>query len=406
MLTADLVRARLVRGEVHPQWLAREQGPAADALRARAAELVAVFEAASAEGRARRELDDTLEDLIAGRPDFKLDRGLVKLLEERTTFTGVEPEAAAARRKVVFLAAAEARRNDRFERGMVIHRAAMQLGQTQQEVELGLYADHPEEERVVGFEPLAPDELLRRYDLALAQAVLLRALTLEVRVEQADPPRLRQLIRGVKFQGLLTEAVRDEQGAVVLRLDGPLSIFESTPRYGVKMAGFLPALLLCEVWSLEAQVQFGRGRAKRRFRLGPQHGLVGRARDAGAWLPELIEAFERRFAEVAPDWRVDRDVPLLNLGGEVVVPDFRLVHRESGWEASLEVLGYWRKGGVARRLAALREHGAPRLVLALEQSLRVGDQDLDGIEGPIVPFRDIPDARKVKKILEGLRAAR
>jgi predicted nuclease of restriction endonuclease-like RecB superfamily len=131
---------------------------------------------------------------------------------------------------------------------------------------------------------------------------------------------------------------------------------------------------------------------------------VGRARDAGAWIPELIEAFERRFAEVAPGWRVDREVPLLTLGADLVVPDFRFVHAESGWEGCLEVLGYWRRGGVDRRLKALRAHGAPRLVLALEQALRVGDDDLVGIEGPVVPFREVPDARKVLRCLEELRA--
>lgn len=401
MLTADLVRATARGGLVRPQWLATA-GPGGEAARARAAEWIALFD--EHVGRPRGELDEAIDERVAGRPDPKLDRGLVKLLEDRATFRGLSSEDAAARRRAVFAASAAAWRGGAFDRAAVLADVAPTFATTPDRLDEELYGDLRESEVLEGWGRVEPDELVERYNLALAQAVLLRALRLSVRVERAEPPRLRQLLRHVKFHGLL-QAARREGEAIVLELDGPLSIFSATPRYGVKMAGFLPALLLCEAWSLEADVQLGHRRHRRRFLLDPSAGLRSRARDAGAWLPELVEAFERRFAEVAPDWAVDRTVPLLNLGGEVVVPDFRFVHRESGFEASMEVLGYWRRGAVDRRLAALREHGAPRLLLALDPSLKVGKEQLRGIEGPVVSFRDVPDARKVRKVLEGLRAS-
>lgn len=416
MLTADLLRATSRGGLVRPQWLPTE-GPGGDAARARAAELIAVF--AEHVGRPRGALDEAVEARVAGRPDPKLDRGLVKLLEDRARFVGLPPEEAAVRRRTVFEAAAARRRADApefdgdleaelvldptwFDRGGLLATVAAGFDTTAERVDRELYGDLSENEVLEAFESLPPEELVERYNLALAQAVLLRAMKLRVTIERADPPRLRQLIRHVKFHGLMTAARRDGD-VVVLELDGPLSIFSATPRYGVKMAGFLPALLLCEAWSLEAEVQLGHARQRRTFVLDPSAGLRSRARDAGAWLPELVEAFERRFAEVAPDWEIDRAVPLLNLGGEVVVPDFRFVHKKSRFEASLEVLGYWRRGAVDRRLAALREHGAPRLVLALDPGLKVGEEKLRGLEGPVVSFRDVPDARKVRKALEDLR---
>ncbi|MCO5165015.1 MAG: DUF790 family protein [Planctomycetes bacterium] len=401
MLTADLLRATVRGGHVRPRWLPTA-GPAGEAARARAAELIAAFEAHV--GRRRGALDEAVDLLVAGRPDPKLDRGLVKLLEDRATFVGLAPEEAGARRAAVFAAAAAARRAGAFDRGAVLADVAARLETTAAALDDALYGDLREAEALEALEPVTPDELVERYNLSLAQAVLLRALSLRVTVERADPPRLRQLLRHVKFHGLL-QAARREGDAVHLELDGPLSIFSATPRYGVKMAGFLPALLLCEAWRLEAQVQLGHGRHRRRFVLDPSAGLRTRARDAGAWLPELVEAFERRFAEVAPAWEVDRQVPLLNLGGEVVVPDFRFRHRASGFEAWLEVLGYWRRGAVDRRLAALRAHGAPRLVLALDPGLKVGPEQLRGLEGPVVTFREVPDARKVRRLLEAMHAS-
>lgn len=400
MLTADLLRATSRGGLVRPQWLPTA-GAGGEVARARAAALIALFDAHV--GRPRGELDEAIDARVAGLPDPKLERGLVKLLEDRARFRGLSHEEAATRRRAVFAAAALARGPERaFDRAAVLEQVAAALGATGAQLDQELYGDLRESEVLEAWDALAPDELVERYNLGLAQAVLLRALKLTVRVERADPPRLRQLLRHVKFHGLL-QAARREGEVVLLELDGPLSIFSATPRYGVKMAGFLPALLLCEAWSLEAEVQLGHARRQRRFVLDPGAGLRSRARDAGAWLPELVEAFERRFAEVAPEWDIDRNVPLLNLGGEVVVPDFRFVHRESEFEASMEVLGYWRRGAVDRRLEALRAHGAPRLLLAIDPSLKVGREHLRGVEGPVVPFRDVPDARKVRKVLEELR---
>ena len=267
-----------------------------------------------------------------------------------------------------------------------------------------LYGDLKENEVLEASPALEPAALIDRYNLALAQAVLLRALKLEVRVTGAPPPRLRQLLRHVKFHGLLQDA-RREGDTIRLELDGPMSIFSATPRYGVKMAGFLPSLLLCQDWSLHAEVQLGKRRHRRKFELTPAAALRTHARDHGAWLPELIEAFAERFAEVAPGWTADTQVELFNVAGEVIVPDFRFVHDESGWAGYLEVLGYWRKGGVDRRLKALSQPDAPRIVLALDQKLKLGKVSVKSIKGPVVAFREIPDARKVRKQLELLRAA-
>lgn len=402
MLTADLLRARVVGGEVRPAWVPLE-GPPATPYLERAAELIALYTAHV--GRERGPLDAELEARIAGHPEFKLDRGLVKLLEDRSRWSGLCPDEAAARRQAVFQAAAAARRAGDYARQAVLEGVAGALRLEPALLERELWGDLPEQERLLEFAAPAPLELLQRYNLALAQAVLLRAARLEVEVQGADPPRLRALLREARFQGLLQEARREGE-TVRLSMDGPLSLFQATPRYGVRMAGFLPALLHCERWTLRAEVQLGRARRTRRFQLDPGAGLTTTRRDAGAWLPELIEAFEGRFREVAPGWEVDRDVPLLQLGGEVLVPDFRFVHRQSGWEGWLEVLGYWRKGGVARRLAALTAHDAPRLVLALEHGLKVDDEALDELKsGPVVPFREVPDARKVRDALERLRRA-
>jgi len=415
VLTNDLLAATVRRGRVCPFYLDLEGEAAHDGL-SRAAALIEIYQAHL--GASRGELDDALKARTSGSPHWRLERGLAKLLNDKSRFRGLSSEPAAALRWRVFRAAAQARvSGGGFARSAVLERVAAELSPADLEleeseglvlntgdVEHGLYGDLKRNERVISIWEPSPRQLLERYNLALAQACLLRAQSLSVEVLAADPPRLRQLLRQVKFQGLLQSARRKRGGKVLLELDGPLSIFGGTARYGVKMAGFLPALLLCEDWRLKAQVELGRGRTLRKFELTPEQGLVTHARDVGAWLPDLIEAFAGRFEELTEDWSVDREVPLLNLGGELVVPDFRFKH-VSGFEASMEVLGYWRRGGVARRLEVLAEGGAPNLILAVDQSLRLGEEGVKGLSGPVVPFREIPNSRTVLRALEKLRKA-
>ncbi|MEZ6184638.1 MAG: DUF790 family protein [Planctomycetota bacterium] len=399
MLTADLLRARVKDGRVQPSYLPTD-GPRSDGWRALAQSLLEVY--AEHVGRPRHELDDALEAITAGRPDFKVSKGFKKLLDDRSTWTGVAPALAAERREALFTAAARLRQAGRFDRAQALAEAAASLELSVTALEAGLYGDLKANELLEAHDSLSPAELVDRYNLALAQATLLRAQTLKVEVRGAPPERLRQLVRHVKFHGLLTRCSRDGD-TVRLELDGPLSLFEATPRYGVRMAGFLPALLLCHDWRLEATVQFGKGRRKRPFELDPSAELKTHRRDVGAWQPEHLRAFAARFAEVQDGYALDTEVEPLTLGETLVVPDYRFVHRESGWTGYLEVLGYWRRGSVNRRLEAIADHEAP-LVLALEKGLKVDRADV--AKRPcVVPFREIPNARKVHKALEALRTA-
>jgi len=232
VLTSDLVRVRTRSGNVYPMWLGTNGGEAA---RAQAADLIALFH--EHVGRARGELDEVLADRNAGRPDPKLEKGLVKLLVERSTFEGAAPEEAAARRRVTFLAAAEARKAGAFDRVAVLARAGAEVGLAPDALDSALWADHPDAERLLAFDAPTPEALVEGYDLALAQAVLIRAESLVVKVEGAPPPRLRALLRHVKFHGLLTSATREGEAERLLSLyEGELAHYTANNDSAIKMA--------------------------------------------------------------------------------------------------------------------------------------------------------------------------
>ncbi len=72
--------------------------------------------------------------------------------------------------------------------------------------------------------------------------------------EEADA---RLVFHYVKLLGLIYKLEPTTRG-YRLRLDGPLSIFGATRKYGLRLAKFLPGLLLTSPWKLSAQASPGR----------------------------------------------------------------------------------------------------------------------------------------------------
>lgn len=408
MLTAELIRARLYRGEVRPRYI--DAGDPAHLELAR--QLIATFE--DHLGRTRGELEAELKEILGTGTAFLLHRGLAKLLADRCTFETAAPAEPPEVRRAVFEAAAAAYRAPHdpedprpfhFSRSGVLEEAAGSLGVTTEELERGLYADLKEEQVLTALEPVSGEWLLARYNVALAQAVLLRATELVIRLGPQSPRRHRALFRKIKFFQLLHRVEADGQGGYAIHLDGPLSLFQSSQKYGLKMASFLPTLLHFEAWSLEARLLWGRRRRQCTFRLSPAVGLTPYGHLTGQWQPEELTWLPEQFSKLESPWEVSTDGALVDLGGQgVLVPDFAFRHRESGFTVYMEVLGFWNKGAVAGRLKLLRHHGPANLLLALSKQLAAGRDELDELPGEVYVFRQAPVARQVLAALERLRS--
>ncbi len=207
----------------------------------------------------------------------------------------------------------------------------------------GLFADLKDEQRVIKFDDLTPEQLLHRYNVALAQAVLLRSTGMEVRVWGETPARFRQLFRAVKFHHLICTIKPADGNSYTLHLDGPLSLFSSTSKYGIKLALFLPTLLLCKAFDLRAEVRWGTQRKEKVFTLASSDGLRSHAPDFGTYTPPELRMFADSFRDKARGWLLTDEPTPVVLPDGVWVPDFKLTHAATGKEVLVDVLGFWRK---------------------------------------------------------------
>ena len=411
MLTSDLVQARVYRKEVRPRYIDASDP---DHLTL-AGQLIEIFRAH--EGRPRHELDHELRELLGTGTEFLLHRGLAKLLLDRSTFdTAAEVEPEALRRSVFEAAAVvyqAPRQGDdgqpgetqlfRFDRQPVLERIAGQHDLTTEQLEGNLYADLKDQQVLEDWRSCGPDWLLDRYNVALAQGVLLRAIELEIKIDGGSIQRHRELFRKIKFFQLMHRVEGETGAGFTIRLDGPMSLFKSSGRYGLQMASFLPTLLHFDRWSLTARLAWGKKRRELGFRLSPANGLRPYTKLTGQWQPEELTWLPEQFAKLESDWTISTDAELIDLGGRgVLVPDYVFEHK-GGTRVYMEIFGFWNRGAVDSRLELLRRHGPENLLLAISKQLAAGREGLDDLPGEIYVFRVSPIARKVLRLLESQR---
>lgn len=406
MLTADLIRARVVKGEVRPRYVAPGD---ADVL-ALAQRMADTFRAHL--GRRRADLDAALAELTGEGTDYLLHRGLAKLLFDRSTYEVRSPIEPQDLRRAVFEAAARVhpavRTADALHpvtRDDVLAQVAAQLGAAVEAVEQGLYADLEDEQVMTEAPDLTGEALVQRYNVALAQAALLRASRLVVHLDEGDPARYRQLFRWVKFYRLIHKAERAEGGVWSLTLDGPVSVFQQSNKYGLQLAEFLPALLLFPSWRAEAALRWGPQKRDVVFRVSHADGLVSHLPDKGAYVTKEEQWVLDRFAALKTPWTLTREGSLLDLDGRgVLIPDFVARHPD-GREALVEVIGFWRRDTLQARIELLGAAGPKHLVLAVPWKLRGGAEDEAAAAGAeVLFFKEVLVAKELLERVERVGA--
>ena len=423
MLRGEHVMARLQRGRLVPHRLHPE-----DRLVREASErLIDLYaEHASARGtRARLEEEATLlEEEVGPRLDvrrgFRIVRALAKLLEERAEWASpTEADPYTLRTRLFELAAAlpelpaEGGLLEGSTREDVLLQVARETGV--EDPAALMYADRQGAQVLAGFEAPGPEELVGRYNVAQVQGVLYgaRGLTVDLGAE-ADA---RLVFHYVKLLGLIY-AVETTRKGHRLRLDGPLSLFGSTRKYGLRLAKFLPGLLLTHPWELHADVQWKGREASlelnsdspglRTHYAGPATGPAsGGAGPSPEGEGDVRGAFEKAWARAKDTggWELGDGPGILPLPPlkTALVPDFTLREAGTGREAHLEILGFWSEKHLIERVGLVREAAkrGHRVLVAAPESLGSSPEALrDATEGEVVPFKSRLDVKSVLAALD------
>ena len=400
MLPSNLLRARISKGKISPAYVSVD--PEAVALAAR---IIGDFKAGL--GKKKGELLERLKEIEDEGHDFKLVRGMSALLERRCRFEVESETNPLAARMAVFEAASRAKATNSDETKAVIRSVSTRLGVSPEALERALFSDLEDELMMRDFMPISAELLIKRYNLSLMQTLLFKSL----RVEFSASGNWKNIFREVKRQGLMY-SVEEQRPGYRVSLDGPLSLFKFTERYGTSIAKVLPRIVASEKWSVKAEI-LARNRGGRVYifetNSGEVDGLIvadgeERADAGGRQASGFDSTVEERFARAfltsygSLGWVLRREPEPLVAGTHVLIPDFSL--EKHAVKVYLEIVGFWTSEYLERKLGKLKSIEGVDMIIAADESLACSKLErLRGKAEVIYYKKDVP----MKPIVEHLK---
>lgn len=399
MLRSEHVIARVVRGHLVPHSI-----PPGDKKAAGIAEdLISTYQNHLGEPRAALEKELTaLEEELGPRLDprrgFRIVRALAKVLDERAEWTPPTKADVYTIRTRLFEVSASLPELPAVTPGLLEGQSRTEIiAQVSRETGVGdpaalMYADRRGAELLSEFDRPPPADLIERYNLAQAQGTLYSAKDLTVNLGHEADARL--VFQYVKKLALIYALEQTQQG-YRLRLDGPLSLFGPTRKYGVRLARFLPGLLLTAPWSLHASVSW-RGRDavleldSKTPHLASHYTNPGKDEEIEEVRGSLIRSWER--AKETNGWQLREGGEILPLPSAraTLIPDFKLLNERTGEIAYLEILGFWSSRHLIERTEMLREANSKgyRVLVTASERLGASPEALaEAVRGGVIPFK-------------------
>ncbi len=373
MLTADLVRTRRSQGVLHLTLLNAQSRVRALALADQTAALVR-----NMIGHTREEVNEALASIEVSIKETKLAEGIKKLIFDRCEFDDRGTVDPVQLRQALFLKASQAREQSEsadFDRDAVVKAIATQFEQRPSDIEDAFYADLVGLHTLRNVQPFTPKTLIDHYDLYQAQAVLLRARSISVTLNNIAPQALRHLFRQLKFRGLLF-TVESRGAAHVLHIDGPVSLFSASGKYGLQLALFLPHLAAMKNWELSAQLRWGAKAEPLAFKLNSEELSISAPHHDDTTTPEL-EQLREDIKALDGDWKAKPAERIFHAPAVgVLIPDLVFTHKRTKSEVYFEMLGFWSREAVFKRIDAAAKLNEPFL-FAVGSKLRVSEQMVD-----------------------------
>jgi len=412
MLTLQLLRVRTRNGAIFPLFCTKEEDIEL------AKKIIHEFEQAWKNKEKKAALEDrisTIEQSDAGS-DYKLVRGLHALLERRCTFkssdsngdigtnnTVINPIIAPPRiRKAVF--EESSKRGfalTELERREIADSVASKFHLPSYDFVLKtMWTDLDDNLILEHFDTIGPEALVGWYNLSLMQTLLFNCTKLDFYI--SGGLNWKRVLRTVKRLGLMYHLQQPQQhqqqeNRIICSLEGPLSLFKLTDRYGTLLAKLLPSIIFPSdksrergsysdggggsgEWHLDAWIvrKTMDGRKIFEFKISnnevPQlladpylsftHGFSNEKEevakppslnyDNNSFDSAVEEKFAKRFEQAETGWRLMREPdPLVLSNGGAFIPDF--VFEKYDRKIYLEIVGFWTKEYLERKLQKLAD---------------------------------------------------
>ncbi|EDN72515.1 conserved hypothetical protein [Beggiatoa sp. SS] len=333
-------------------------------------------------------------------------RGLANVLVNRCLFGNDPPVKPVELRTVLFNQGPVTIRNDLLNvttRQQALAETAVQLNITTEQVEQALFADLIEQRILLSAgDMITPVDLIARYNLEVARGLLYWAREVDMIVRDS----YKDIFKYIKLFKLMHTVYPIPQAGYNIILHGPLSPFvKSTMRYGLQFAKFLPALLLCKTWRMDAQVQPSDFQQPLHYTLDDRTPLRSHFKASNLFDSRLesdfAAEFEAKYGGAKRKWVLAREDEVIVVGDTVMIPDFSLTHCKDGRRALIEIIGFWHPHYLQRKLQKVRQAGRKDLILLVYSSANVAEGVFEDISaGEVLTFTKKPVLKEVLAAVE------
>lgn len=411
MLTKDLLRFRLQGNYVKVSWIDEHQPDLLDL----ASRLLLIYR--SSLDTPREELESLCNECLSSSRDLKLSRGILKMIDDHACYNSFKDVNYQELRRCLFRRSADLMihgglpADSREVRDAVFATSPEEFAPMAQRI----YPDLPGSERLIKVPDFSPEEVLARYNLSLAQSLILYTTELNAVIFDPNQSKLRKLMNYLKFFRLLALAEfqkSDGETEIKLKISGPASILENSTKYGLQLACFFPAVCKMQNWKISCDILLG-GKARRLLLNSKEELLHVRHMNLHAYVPEEIRIFGTYFQKNVKHWQLTPSPELLHLPGtsRLIFPDFEFQHAD-GTRFALELFHRWHSAQLEERLPYLDSHPGlwekgPHLLLGVDRHLLKKDGVLEKRLSESVYFqrygflfRDFPGVERVVKLLD------
>jgi predicted nuclease of restriction endonuclease-like RecB superfamily len=341
-------------------------------------------------GETRGDLESELEEYVGSGTNYRILRGFIKLLFDRTEFDISSIAEPFEIRQKVFLKAREFQPilPDSKEREKVLKSVAKSYIVEKDEVLKNLYADLPAKQKLISFDEFSPEDLINRYNLAQAQAILYRCLEMKIWITPSNAANYRAVFGAIKHFGLIHSISGNQKRGYEITLTGAASLFNRSQKYGIQMAVFLPALLLCENWRFSAEISEKKG-ANLFYELSHENNKLNSCYfDDPEFDNPIIEKLKTDWEKSSTEWTLKENREVLDLGKTAFVPDFVLISPDKE-KVFLDVMGFWTPKSLKKRLEEFEKTNFTKYIIAVSQELRGTREEMIFKSDNVIFFKSV-----------------
>ncbi|MGE0243475.1 MAG: DUF790 family protein [Nitrososphaeraceae archaeon] len=379
-----------------------------------AQKLITEFHFANNKKETKGDLQKKLSIYENSYDDFKLIRGLVALLERRCIFKinnsfypenkaedfGTQLPSSFSLRKVLFEESSKLGLPiDNIQRKKIFHSVALKLDIDINYLEKMMWVDQDDYLIFEKFTLIEPIDLLGVYNLAILQTLLFNSVNFEFTINGGT--NWKQVLRTIKRFGLMynlqkvhkkennfikeiqhnknkQDTVNKDDSKsylddnVICSIDGPLSIFKLTNKYGSSIAKVIPKIISSHKWNIKALIIKNSisGRKLYEFNLSSDNDIyinnsINNKFNNGHQFEDSnsnnlgfdssVEAkFAAQFEKFKTGWKLIREPhPLILPDGKAFIPDFLFEKYDN--KVYFEIIGFWTPQYLERKFKKINE---------------------------------------------------